>query len=285
MEGEEENQRVYYECRSNKTSSYQATDNTNRKKQRKGNAVMKKIVVFIILIAALSLSACGQITLSGQNFITGSGKMATEARQVSGFNQIALNGQGSVKVVVGDQESLTINAEDNLMKYIQTEVKGSQLVLSTTNGVQLMATKPINYTVTVKSANAFSIAGSGNITMDTFQTDHLDLSISGSGTIQVTGLKATSLTASIGGSGSIQTTGKAASQVVTIPGSGTYTGTDLKSSSAEVTISGSGSAIVWASDTLKATISGSGNIIYYDSPTLNQMISGSGKITGKGSHS
>jgi hypothetical protein len=55
--------------------------------------------------------------------MTGSGNVITESRDVAGFNEIALGGIGTGIVTQGDEEALTIEAEDNLLPPIGSEVR------------------------------------------------------------------------------------------------------------------------------------------------------------------
>ena len=72
-------------------------------------------VVGLLALAVLPLCAC--------NFtaVRGSGNVVTQERQVSGFDSVALSGVGEVFITQGDKESLTVETDDNLMRYIQTE--------------------------------------------------------------------------------------------------------------------------------------------------------------------
>jgi hypothetical protein len=245
----------------------------------------KKIVFFILLISALALSACSTTTTNTQPIINGSGKVTTETRSVSGFTQVALNGVGNVNVILGDHDSVAIGAEDNLMKYITTTLEGSRLVISISNGVQINPTRPVNYTVTLKSLDGLSVGGSGNMTVDTPRSEQITLEITGSGDINVTHLDTSMLAATISGSGSINLIGRATNQTVNITGSGNFNAGDLNSGAAEVTISGSGNATVWSTGALKATLLGSGNVRYFEGSTLNPSILGNGKIINMGAHS
>jgi hypothetical protein len=245
----------------------------------------KKIIVFILLISALALSACSITFSTNQTIINGSGKVTTETRSVSGFTQVALNGLGNLNIILGDQESLVIEAEDNLMQYITTSVQGNKLIIGTAKDVLPMPTKPVNYTLTIKSLNALSLAGAGKITLNNLHSDQLTLDLSGAGEINVTELAASQLTTAISGAGSITLTGQATNQSVNISGAGRFNAADLKSTSADVTVSGLGSATVWSTGTLKAAISGAGNINYYDSPALSKSITGTGTIKSMGNHS
>ena len=80
----------------------------------------KKMLLPLVLIMFL-LSAC--------NAVRGSGDVVTETRAVSGFDQVSLSGQGELIVTQGDQESLEIEAEDNIIAVIETEVRGNTLYI------------------------------------------------------------------------------------------------------------------------------------------------------------
>ena len=249
----------------------------------------KRFMIYALLALSLFLCSCTLFSINiGQNLVNGSGKVVSEIRQVSGFDQIALNGQGDVQVLIGDSgtgvptESLTIEAEDNLLPYIKTRVQAGKLVIDVDNNVNLRPTRKISYTVTLKSLSGLAIGGSGNITADGVQTNKLDLSIPGSGDIRVTNLQAAMLDAHIGGSGSLDLSGQADTASMGIGGSGSINASDLKSASVDASISGSGNIEVWATDSLNCRISGSGDISYYGSPRINQSISGSGHITSRG---
>lgn len=59
----------------------------------------------------------------------GSGSMITETRNVSGFDEIVLLGSGDVIVTMTGTESLEIEAEDNIMPLLTTEVRNGRLEL------------------------------------------------------------------------------------------------------------------------------------------------------------
>ncbi len=66
---------------------------------------------------------------SGCSTVSGSGNVVTETRQVSGFNRIDLAGSGEVTIQQGDAESLTIEADDNVLPRLTSEVSNSTLKL------------------------------------------------------------------------------------------------------------------------------------------------------------
>jgi len=85
---------------------------------------MNRRILFSVALVVLLLGACiCPVT-------RGSGKITTQSRDVSGFDQVSLGGSGELTITQGDKDSLTIEAEDNVMRRIETEVKGDTLFIS-----------------------------------------------------------------------------------------------------------------------------------------------------------
>ena len=85
---------------------------------------LTKLVLVILVIAAIT-SACG-IPFQPR-LVRGSGDVIVENRSVSGFDKVSVEGAGRVIITQGKKESLTVETDDNLMKYIKTEVTGDTL--------------------------------------------------------------------------------------------------------------------------------------------------------------
>jgi hypothetical protein len=55
--------------------------------------------------------------------VRGSGNVVEETREVSGVSGVELATLGTLHVEIGESESLRIEAEDNLLEYIETDVR------------------------------------------------------------------------------------------------------------------------------------------------------------------
>jgi hypothetical protein len=210
------------------------------------------VLVGAALLVVLSVSACDSDVLG----VRGSGNVITESRDVSGFNEIAVLGSGEVIVDINGTESLTVEAEDNIMPLLKTEVHNGRLELSIESNIS--PTTEVEYTISAAALDGVSIAGSGDIT--------------------ATGIAADSFNVEISGSGRVEPTGVVGTLTVDISGSGDYVGEGLVATVGTVDISGSGNAVVNVTDDLDIDISGSGNVKYIGDPSLATSISGSGDI-------
>jgi hypothetical protein len=181
-----------------------------------------------------------------------------------------------VTVDITGTESLMIEAEDNLLSRLTSEVKDGNW-----SWAPIAATREITYTVTATGLDGITIDGSGSVTVADIAGEELTTEINGSGAIDLTGLDLASLVATISGSGGIDASGTADNLRIEIPGSGAFTGSDLDAMGADVTISGSGAAVVSVSEVLTADISGSGTIEYLGNPTVDSTVSGSGSVRSR----
>ena len=213
--------------------------------------IRRRIVVGIVL-ASIAVAGCDTDILG----VRGSGDVTTETRDVSGFDEVVLLGSGDVFVDVTGSESLTIEAEDNIIPLLSTEVDDGRLELKATESIS--PTEPITYTITADMLDAVVITGSGTITATSVDTDTFSPGISGSGNISAEG--------------------RCSSLASVISGSGNYDGSDLVCTDGAVTVSGSGNAVVNVTETLEATVTGSGNIQYVGNPSIDRTVTGSGTI-------
>jgi hypothetical protein len=245
----------------------------------------RKSVYFILPIIAMVLMACGVGNISfNRQIIDGSGKLASEERSVSDVERVSLTDIGSLEIIQGSEEGLTVEADDNILPYLQTRMRGRELVIEVQNGIQVQPDTPIRYTLRVKSLNQVSVSGAGNISAAELNTGDLALKISGSGNVKIDQLTAEDLQVNTSGSGNFELAGEVQTQDITISGSGRYTAGDLASKSTDIRVSGSGDLIVWAADSLKISISGRGTVSYYGSPAVSQTITGSGEVKALGDH-
>jgi hypothetical protein len=236
---------------------------------------MKRQVFMILLVWVLALGIQG----CDFNAVRGSGNVVEEERSVSGTSGIHLAGLGTVTIELGDQEALRIEAEDNLLEYFETEVRGGTLWIEQQENKNLRPKEPVNFFVTAKTLDSLALSGSGEIIVPPVSAERFSLDLSGSGEIDINDLDADSLEVTISGSGDVNiAAGAVESQDVDISGSGEYDARDMESASADVRVSGSGKATVRASNHLQVDVSGSGDVRYAGNPTVDSDVSGSGDV-------
>jgi Putative auto-transporter adhesin, head GIN domain len=209
--------------------------------------------------------------------VRGSGNVVAEDRAVSGFDRVTVSGSGELTVVQGSEEALTIEADDNLLPLIRSEVDNGRLWIGARN-VNLRPTTTIRYRLKVKNLSELLLSGAVNANADSLKADRLILKISGAGNITVGHVETRTLSTEIAGEGNMSAAGQADRQVINISGSGSHHAAELKCARAEVHIGGSGHVSVWVTDSLLARIGGSGSVEYRGSPRVDAHVSGAGWV-------
>ena len=261
----------------------------------------RHLPLILIILFFLPSLACRAVSMN-YNVVKGSGKIETQNVDVSNFSRITLENSGDVYIEQGATESVSVEADDNILPLLETTVRGGELVLSTKPNTSIDPSRKIVYRITAKELSGIALRGSGNFNVSPIKSDSMDISVDGSGNIKIDDLatgklsmhlngsgniaidkvSASSTDASVNGSGDIKLSGESPTQKISFSGSGNYLAGDLKSGSVDVNIPGSADVTVWATDELKTNINGSGTVRYYGRPTVDQNGNGSGKLVSLG---
>jgi len=216
----------------------------------------------------------------------GSRKVITEDRTVSGFDKIDFSTIGELTIRQGDRESLTIEAESNVLRRIKAEVRGGTLYIDMRSVFPwwgVVPTRRIKYDLRVRELVALDLSGVGGIYAGDIDADRLDLNISGAGEVIIRALNAQTLVVEHTGVGKCELAGEVTRQEIMLAGAGAYDAADLQSETVEVQVTGLGKATVWARERLDIRLSGAGSVGYYGDPRVTQDVSGLGKVRSLGS--
>jgi hypothetical protein len=257
--------------------------------------MQKKQIIIIVFMAMLALPSCFQ------NFICihGNGRIVNNYRTPGSFNKLTNSTGIDVIFRVSDTTGISIEAEENLLDYIETEINNNTLEIGTRRGTNCLDfTEPARIIVTTPALSEFvqsgsgdflgdalsgsfvsvRSSGSGDISIDAITGNDLEMRTSGSGDMQIKAINCSSIDAKISGSGDINVKGNATNASFQTTGSGNYYAQGLLLKTADITISGSGNIYTSIENRLNARISGSGNIYLKGNPSISENISGSGRI-------
>jgi hypothetical protein len=238
----------------------------------------RRVILSLVLAAGLAASCVPTV-------LEGSGNLATESREVGGIRAVTLAGVGNLVVRQTGAEALTVTADDNLVEYIRTEVRGGTLIIELDPRAPGTIVKPSVtpvFDLQIAVIEGIAASGSGSVAADTLRAETISIAVSGSGDVRMASLDVDGIEAAISGSGDVVLAGRARAQTIAVSGSGRYSASELASSSAAVGVSGSGDARVWAADALDISISGSGSVAYYGDPDVTKRVSGSGRVLALG---
>lgn len=241
------------------------------------NKIMKKI--FLALTILITISAHAQWPWEK---IDGNGQLKKENRNPGTFTEVASSGSWDVVIAYGSTCSVQVEADENLLPYIETSVESNRLNIKAKKNTNLRSKNRILIYVVLNKLTGLALSGSGDMKGEgRFDSDApLRLRLSGSGNIKLSFEKSQSIELNIAGSGNIHLSGKADAMEASISGSGNADCAALTVNSANARISGSGNLKISVNKSIKASISGSGNVIYKGSADqVESHTAGSGRVT------
>jgi hypothetical protein len=234
---------------------------------------MKSYLILLFLSFTLAASAQNLET------VTGNGSIKKEKRAASGsFDEIGVSGKFKVILKQGSTSSIEVEADENLLPFIETRIDGNELRVNSKKGYGIKSSNPIIVYVTLPKLSELSSSGSSSFSGEgTIKGDKLEIGLSGKAEMDLA-LNYSSLELAMSGSGNVKLSGSAAKVEVAISGSAEFAAPDLKSQTMEINISGSGNAQVNVEKKLEIAISGNGKVKYKGSAIVDQAVAGNGKV-------
>ncbi len=214
----------------------------------------KSLLVILLTVSAL---LCGCKFGRG---IAGSGNRKAEKRELKSFNAIDTSGAYEINITCQKPASFEIEADDNILPLIKTEVRDGVLVVS--NDQQYHSSKSPILRISLPELSSVSSHGAGDVNIADANGSDLVLKSTGAANIDATG-KAKSLTISSTGAGNIDTS-------------------KLTAEKAKVDATGAANVDVYASEQLDVSVSGVGSVTYSGNPkVVNKSVSGIGSVNPK----
>ena len=223
---------------------------------------MKKIHLALVIIAAVTL---GSLSACRFNCVHGSGHMVSDDRKVSDFSKISISGDYKVVLKQDSSMSLKVTADDNLQKYILTEVSGDRLRIyskrNLCNNGQLTINIGIRNLEELKASGAVEVESDGNI-----HTQDLHFKLSGATKITMD-INAANVTTSGSGATELNLKGQATSHDIDLSGVGHVYAFDFVVGSCDIQTSGAGHCEVNVLNSLSVHSSGASEVRYKGNPS------------------
>jgi hypothetical protein len=225
------------------------------------------IAAIIVGVAVTNILSTGSEASTGKGFfnfnfdwkgVKGSGNVITESRDVRGFHGIDVGGIYQVEVTAGREFSVTVEADDNLMPLIRTEVSGGILRIDSSR----------------------RISPKSNILIKVSAPNIDDLDISGVANVTVSGLKNSELSIDSSGASKVAVSGETSKLTVDVSGATRIDAEGLVADKANVEASGASNVGVHVLNEIRANASGASHITYLGSPSqVQKNTSGAGNVS------
>lgn len=229
---------------------------------------MKNVLVFTV--ALLALASCHQID--------GSGKIVTEKKQVENFEGVSAGNAIEVQVRIGSPASVEIEADDNLMKLVETNVSNGVLRVHLRNNYSI-SNGHVKAFVTVPQLNYVESTGAANVDVldEIKNAEKITLHASGAAEINAK-VDAPYVKIESSGAATVKASGKTRDLDADASGGANIHAEELMSENAHAEASGAGNVHVYASVKLDAKASGAGNVLYKGGASVHADESGAGNV-------
>ena len=223
------------------------------------NKLLKSALTVVLAVTVLLCAGCSKNeSITSSNQIIGSGRLVSVPRIVGTFVGIRVTNFAKVFVVQDSIQSLTIEADDNIIGRVLTSIENDVLVLGLENGSYSNIT--LNVHASMRTIRLLESVGA--VDLQTTSPIHVD-----------------TIVCRITGAGSVSIAGTAVREIVEIVGAGSIHNFDLISPHCFASISGTGDIDVNATQQLDAFISGAGTITYDGHPqVVHQTVTGVGSV-------
>jgi hypothetical protein len=188
--------------------------------------------------------------------IRGNGRVVSEQRNVDPFVNVETGGAFRVEWKSG-APSASITVDENLMQYVEMEVRDKVLHVRTTRSVR--ATRSIRLALTSNALEGASFSGASRLDAHQLSGPKFYLETTGASNVTLDGA-VDELVANMTGASDLRAEA-------------------LQTKIAELSVTGAGDARVAVSDTLKVSITGAGKVEYIGNPPhIEREITGAGSI-------
>jgi citrate lyase gamma subunit len=213
-----------------------------------------------IIILGISHSALAQHWRT----VEGHGKVVTKERKTDSFTGVKVSSGIDVYLKQGNNEVVTVEADENLHEYILTEVRNGILNVYSEYNIRDAERKRVY--VTMNEVNSVKTTSAGDVSGESpIKSDKLELSASSAGNIKLE-VNAKNIDIDISSSGDITLKGETDMLRADLSSAGDLNAYELRSKEADISVSSAGDADVYVTDRITARASSAGDINYKGDP-------------------
>lgn len=240
---------------------------------------MKNLRLF--LIALLCVTTVTAADAQFTNRVSGNGNVQKEERKASPFTGIKTSAGIDVFLSQGNGHSIVVEADENLIEYIRTEIDNDILKIYPDN-INFRGTRTMRVYVTMEDVEYLSTSSAGDIIGETaVRSENLKITTSSSGDVKVE-VYAGELVLRTSSAGDITLKGTADYVDAKTSSAGDIKAYDLEAREADLRASSAGDIKITVTEKMTARASSAGDIHYRGNPQyVNSRSSSGGDVQKK----
>ena len=237
---------------------------------------MRKKVLLITALFISSFAFMSGACVENYGYVN-PGDLVKQERTVSDFNALEVGGAFEVYLAQGDNISLTVEAGENIIDKIITEVRGNTLKIRLEPGCCKNGGKMAIY-LTFKELIRMNISSACELRIEgTLKLGELEMELSGASDIDLT-MELEKLDLDLSGASEIVFAGSCDHVYMDASGASELKALDFKVGSMYIDASGASECRVYVTDELQVDASGATSVRYKGSPKVSSDQSGASSI-------
>ena len=231
-------------------------------------------------ITLLSLLA---FTTSACNKIKPSKKITTEERTIGTYEKLSVYDAFDVSVTYGSATSkITVEANDNLMKYIITELDGDYLVIKLDSKISVKSSATLKINITVPKLTEIKASGASSVEfLSELSTSNLNLNLSGASALKGD-VNLTSCNFNLSGASQIDVAGSINTAIIELSGASSIGNYNCSIDNLSIDLSGASSGSLTLNEIINIDASGASSLNYKGNGTINAIeLTGASSINKK----
>ncbi len=197
------------------------------------------------------------------------GNTKKEDRSVSSFTKVSVSGGIDLMITQGTSKNLTVEASENAIDNLVTEVKGGQLNIYFDKNVRRV--KKATVSITVNNLKKISASGGSDIeSKGQLKFDELSIHSSGGSDIELE-LEVKHLECHTSGGSDVDLDGSAETLELHASGGSDFNGFNFKTREAKVSASGGSDSNVYASESIEVSASGASDVNFKGDPKKTKL--------------
>jgi hypothetical protein len=223
---------------------------------------MKNLRSLSVAIIILCITACTNAQM--WRSVSGNKHVVSKERRLDSFSGVKVSSGIDVYLKQGNNESVTVEADENLHEYILTEVRNGVLNVYSEYNIRSAERKRVY--VTMKEVNSVRTTSAGDVIGESpINSDKLELSASSAGDIKLE-VASKEIEIDISSSGDITLTGETDMLKADLSSAGDLNAYELKAREADISVSSAGDADIYVTERIRARASSAGDVNYKGDP-------------------
>jgi len=222
--------------------------------------MIRRLAIPLLAIATILLAAAPAAAWNLFGGEKGNGELVETTYDLAACDAVRLECGLDLEITLGDEQSVVLVMDENLVDSYSLEVRGGVLVIDAQDDPR--PNRRARLELTLEALQRLDIDGAGDITVRDYRGEELAISVDGAGDLELDGV-VDRLQIAVNGAGDIDARG-------------------LQAREATVDVNGAGDVDVRASEDADVTINGVGDVSVYGDPArLEKAVHGLGRIASK----